>query len=219
MSVRVSWAKTQGLPQSLKCGETCGFKLRTRGLGRPRATSSMPRHCREGAVYSLRSVLGALPTHLRHCPKPAPFTSLGYRQLGSESRGEKSKCGLTLRVSTVSGPSGSQSLWQPACRAIPRRWLPGIQRGRQHCSLCGTKVGPDQGGAGSAATPARKQLDLAQCLHPHTPPGEAVAEPRGGGPCLQLQEAENRHLPHQAPLIIKKKPQGLHLTLIMVEGR
>lgn len=170
------------------------------------------------------SVLGALPTHLGHSPKPAPFTSLGYRRLGGESRSEKSKCGLTLRVSTGSGLPGSWSLWQPACRAIPpprrpRRWLPGTQRGRWHCSLRSTKVGPDQGGAGSAATPARKQGDLAQCLHPHTPPGEAVAEPRGGGPGLQLQEAGNRHLPHQASWIIRKKPQGLHLTLIMVEGR
>lgn len=141
------------------------------------------------------SVLGTLQTQ--------PLHERGLQVLGGKPRGEQSRCTEApcqhrLRAPSVPEPQAARPPGHPT-----RQWLPSTLCGCWLCSLCGTKLAPDQGGAGSAATPGSKQPALALCLHPHTPPGEAMSEPHRGGPRLSLQEAENGRLPHQAPSIIR----------------
>lgn len=132
------------------------------------------------------SVLGALQTHAGLSPRPAPFTSVGYRCLGGKSRGEQSRwteapCQHRLRAPSVPGPQAAHPPGHPT-----RQWLPSTLCGCWLYSFCGTKLAPDQGGAGSAASPASKQLALALCLHPQRPPQVR--------PCLNpAEEAHGSH--------------------------
>lgn len=120
------------------------------------------------------------------------------------SRGSRRMTGLRDLV--------SRSLWQPAGLAVsqqggrPRWGLPGTQRGQ--CSRQVTKVGPTQGDARSTATQPRSQLNLAQCLHPHSSRQDrGLNSAKAQVPSYRRQRTDSP--PHKALLIIRKKPKGL----------
>ena len=116
-------------------------------------------------------------------------------------------------------PRVSWSLWQTARLAVRSQGLPSTQHGRCQRSRQGTRVGPDQEDA-SQQQPRPESSWLWPSVSTHTlPQARLWPNPRQVGPGLSLREAKNGRLPHQAPLIIRKKPQGPHLTFTMVEGR
>ena len=167
---------TQAGPRSRASGcpvLPCGRFPQGRPLGHQQ-------RCRAGAVCFLRKGSGGLTDPPGTFSKARPVHP-GRRCLGGKERGEKGR--MMLHVDTGRRPMlslrprVSWSPWQTARLAARSQGLPSTQHGRCQRSRQGTRVGPDQEDARSAATSARKQLDAARCLHPHTPPGAAVSEP------------------------------------------
>lgn len=147
--------KCKSLSPSLKHGETCGFKLRIGGWEGPG---------KEPATLS-GSVLGALQTHVGLSPRPAPFTSVGYRCLGGKSRGEQSRWTETPSAQAQGpqcpGASGSPPAQPPNPPVAPKHtvWLLALfslrHKARPRPGRCWISSHPSQqaAGLGPVSTP------------------------------------------------------------------
>lgn len=79
--------KCKSLSPSLKCGETCEFKLRIWSWEGPGPPAGLLWCCGEGAGHSLRKCSGGPANSCRAFPKASPLHERGLQVLGRQVEG------------------------------------------------------------------------------------------------------------------------------------